>query len=196
MQLRSTNNWQYLIIPKAHRQLQRSQAARYGICTLSHYGHWRLATRETKPSIEMGDEMYTKQSFKGRWNSIQRKVKDKWSQLSERDLASVEGNLENLIWIVHKRTGASKQDIEDYIDDCFTSPSSSAKLPSQRTRYKVKEETMTALPTPAPVTALQSPESPITNKNRFPSAMDLAATIFSVGFLLGVILGLVMRAAN
>ena len=56
--------------------------------------------------------------FKGNWNIIQGKMKQKFAQLTDDDLKYVEGKEEELIGRIQKRTGKTRDEVESALDDC------------------------------------------------------------------------------
>jgi len=60
--------------------------------------------------------MVNEQVFKGNWTEIRGRVKEKWGALTDDDLVLAEGNLDQLIGIVQRRTGESREKIEHEMD--------------------------------------------------------------------------------
>lgn len=56
-------------------------------------------------------------TLKGNWNIIQGKLKQKYAQLTDDDLAYVEGAEEELIGRIQKRTGESRENVERFFQD-------------------------------------------------------------------------------
>lgn len=56
--------------------------------------------------------MVNEQVFKGHWTELRGKVKEKWGALTDDDLVLAEGNADQLIGIVQRRTGESREKIE------------------------------------------------------------------------------------
>ena len=56
---------------------------------------------------------------KGNWNIAKGKLKQKYGQLTDDDLQFVEGQEDELIGRIQKRTGDSKDAVEKFIDDCY-----------------------------------------------------------------------------
>ncbi len=54
--------------------------------------------------------------IKGNWNQIKGKVKAKYGELTDDDLAYVEGKEEELLGRIQERTGKAKSEIKDFID--------------------------------------------------------------------------------
>jgi uncharacterized protein YjbJ (UPF0337 family) len=50
--------------------------------------------------------------WQGRWEELKGRVREKWGQLSDNDLETARGNLEQLIGLIEERTGATMQEIE------------------------------------------------------------------------------------
>ncbi len=56
-------------------------------------------------------------SIKGNWNVIKGKLKQQYAQLTDDDLRYVEGQEEELIGRIQRRTGEARDKIEKYFDD-------------------------------------------------------------------------------
>lgn len=62
--------------------------------------------------------------IKGDWNIAKGKLKQKYAQLTNDDLRYEEGREEELIGRIQKRTGDTKEAVEQFIDECFSEPAS------------------------------------------------------------------------
>jgi uncharacterized protein YjbJ (UPF0337 family) len=60
--------------------------------------------------------MSTKLELKGNWNEIKGKIKQKYGQLTDDDLAFSEGKDDELLGRLQKRLGQTKEDIRSYIE--------------------------------------------------------------------------------
>lgn len=60
--------------------------------------------------------MVNQQVFRGNWTEIRGRVKEKWGSLTDDDLVLAEGNLDQLVGIVQRRTGESREKIEHELD--------------------------------------------------------------------------------
>ena len=56
--------------------------------------------------------------FKGNWNVIKGKMKQKFAQLTDDDLRYVEGKEEEVIGRIQKRTGKTRDEVERVLDEC------------------------------------------------------------------------------
>ncbi len=59
----------------------------------------------------------TKQIAKGHWNEIKGKLQEAWGQLTDDELDRVQGNTEQLIGLVQRKTGKSREAIEDFLEN-------------------------------------------------------------------------------
>jgi uncharacterized protein YjbJ (UPF0337 family) len=56
---------------------------------------------------------------KGNWNIAKGKLKQKYAQLTDDDLQYVEGKEDELIGRIQKRTGETKEAVEQAVDECY-----------------------------------------------------------------------------
>jgi uncharacterized protein YjbJ (UPF0337 family) len=54
----------------------------------------------------------------GDWTIMTGKLKQKWAQLTDDDLAYVQGQNEELLGRIQKRTGETRETIEKFIKEC------------------------------------------------------------------------------
>ena len=60
-----------------------------------------------------------KLEIKGNWNIAKGKLKQKWGQLTDDDLALAEGKAEELVGRIQERTGESKEAVERSIHEAM-----------------------------------------------------------------------------
>ena len=58
----------------------------------------------------------TTDKIKGNWNVLKGKVKKKFGELTDDDLAYQEGQEDQLLGRIQKKTGKTKQEVKDFID--------------------------------------------------------------------------------
>jgi len=61
--------------------------------------------------------MVNRQQLEGKWNEIKGKLKEKWGTLTDDELSRAEGNVEQLVGMVQRKTGRAKEEVEKFIDD-------------------------------------------------------------------------------
>jgi len=59
----------------------------------------------------------TQQKWTGRWEQVRGKAKEFWGWLTDDQLKEAEGNADQLIGLIHERTGESREQIEKRLRD-------------------------------------------------------------------------------
>jgi len=57
------------------------------------------------------------QELQGQWSTLRGQVKDRWRQLTDDDLQIQEGNVDQLVGRIQKRTGESRDAIERFLGE-------------------------------------------------------------------------------
>jgi uncharacterized protein YjbJ (UPF0337 family) len=70
--------------------------------------------------------------IKGDWNIAKGKLKQKYAQSTDNDLRYEEGQEDELIGRIQKRTGDTKEAVERFIDECFSADQPSPRVRGQR----------------------------------------------------------------
>ena len=65
--------------------------------------------------------MITRDQLMGNWNSIVGSIKEKFGEFTKDELTRVEGNFEQLVGLVQRKTGQSKEQIASFISECCES---------------------------------------------------------------------------
>jgi len=60
--------------------------------------------------------------FRGKWNQIKGKAKQKWGKLTDDDLDRVHGSRDELVGVIQERYGKSKEDVEKEVDSWNAKP--------------------------------------------------------------------------
>jgi uncharacterized protein YjbJ (UPF0337 family) len=134
--------------------------------------------------------MMTQQELHGNWNSIAGKVKAEYGSVTDDELQQVEGNLDQLLGLIQRKTGQSREQIEAFIDAASTEPetvgervSEYAEMSSRAVRegyQQVAEKARHGYQQSAEVVAHRPMESLV--------------AAFSVGLLTGLAIGLTIAA--
>jgi uncharacterized protein YjbJ (UPF0337 family) len=59
--------------------------------------------------------MMNKQILEGNWNETKGKLREKWGQLTDSDLPQLQGNMEQLVGIIQRKTGEGRESIEKFL---------------------------------------------------------------------------------
>ena len=62
--------------------------------------------------------------MKGNWNIIKGRLRQKWARLTDDDLQFVEGKERELIGRIQKRTGESREQVEEVLEEACSCGSS------------------------------------------------------------------------
>lgn len=62
-----------------------------------------------------------KLQMKGNWNIAKGKLKKKWASLTDDDLRYEEGQDDELVGRIQKRTGQTREQVEHALDEAFSS---------------------------------------------------------------------------
>lgn len=61
--------------------------------------------------------MVTREELKGQWNQVKGRLKEHWGQLTDDDFRRAEGSADELVGVVQQRTGATRSEVERFLDD-------------------------------------------------------------------------------
>ena len=73
---------------------------------------------ECAVTIKDTDTKMNTLQLKGNWNIIKGKLKQKYANLTDDDLQYIEGKEDELIGRIQKRTGTTKKEVEQALDEC------------------------------------------------------------------------------
>ena len=65
--------------------------------------------------------MVSKDGLIGNWNSMVGSLQEKFGHFTKEELARVEGNFEQLVELVQRKTGQSKDQITSFLSECYES---------------------------------------------------------------------------
>ena len=61
----------------------------------------------------------TSDKLKGNWNVVKGKLKQQYGELTDDDLAYAEGQEDELLGRIQKKTGQSKEEVKKFIDSIY-----------------------------------------------------------------------------
>jgi len=62
-------------------------------------------------------QMITREEIRGRWNEVKGRLLDQWGQLTDDDLQQFRGSTTELIGVIQKKTGATRNEIEAFMSN-------------------------------------------------------------------------------
>ncbi|TWU25126.1 hypothetical protein Pla52o_14240 [Novipirellula galeiformis] len=63
--------------------------------------------------------MANREQIRGHWNEVKGRLKEHWAQLTDDDLRRAEGSTDRLVGVVQQKTGATRNEVEKFIDSLF-----------------------------------------------------------------------------
>lgn len=75
--------------------------------------------------------MVSQENLAGHWHTIVGAVKEKFGQITGDDLSRVQGNFDQLVGLLERKTGQTKEKIEAFLDDCCSSAGTTYKKAAQ-----------------------------------------------------------------
>ena len=136
--------------------------------------------------------MVNQQVLQGRWNEIRGKLQEKWGQLSEDELKTVEGSANQLVGLIQRKTGESREAIENFLDE-VTRDGGYAERAGEAVREYAQQATE----------QFRGASEHLTEsvRDRYASAetmvrqrpVESVAVAFAAGLIAGVVVGLTVR---
>lgn len=138
--------------------------------------------------------MATTQQFRGKWNELSGRLKEKWGVLASDDLSRFEGNLEQLVGYVQQKTGKAREEVEKFVDSVASNSAQAYDKVASVAKEYVSEATDAVR---------QGYEQASANLSEgYERAEDLVrqrpaeslAVVFGAGLISGVVLTLMLRS--
>ncbi len=148
--------------------------------------------------------MATQQIFQGHWNEVSGKIRSKWGQLTNDDLAQFNGNVDQLVGLIQRKTGEAKERVEHFIHELgdgsegtFTKATEAAKEYTQQAAAVVSEKSKQAADavrqgydqaSESVMHGYEEAEKMVKDR-----PVESMLVVFGTGLLVGVCIGLVSR---
>jgi len=140
--------------------------------------------------------MNTQEKVMGNWNQVKGKVKQKWGQLTDDELAEVEGNIDQLIGLVQQKTGEARQHIERALLDISAKAGGSFTQATEAAREYAEQATEHLRGTAEQVRdrTMEGYEQAQEIIRRRPA--ESVAVAFGTGVLIGIVVGLIASSRD
>jgi uncharacterized protein YjbJ (UPF0337 family) len=134
------------------------------------------------------------QTLQGNWKEIKGKLRERWGQLSNDELESAHGNVEQLVGFIQRRTGEARESVEGFLEKITTDGASvlaktteSARKFAETAQESVQDAAKQA--TEAIKSGYAKTEMTVQQR-----PMESLAVCFGVGLISGIVVGLMMRS--
>lgn len=130
----------------------------------------------------------------GHWDQLKGKIKEHWGQITDDELAEVEGQYDQLVGLIQQKTGEARQQIKRIIDELGEEYSGAFEDAKQAAREYADHAQQAMHETAEHVRqrAREGYEQGREVVRRRPA--ESVAVAFGTGLLVGVIVGLVVRS--
>lgn len=137
--------------------------------------------------------MINQQTLQGNWNSIAGKLRTKWGQLTEDELSSFQGNVDQLVGYIQRKTGEARSAVEEYLDEAAANGSSAVGQATETVRRYAHEAADAAYDNSRKAVDQMRQGYDDASEMIRQRPAESVAVCFGVGILVGVVLGLSLR---
>ncbi len=137
--------------------------------------------------------MINQQTLQGNWQEIQGKLRSKWGSLTDDDVTEFDGNVEQLIGKIQKKTGAARESIEQFFDQFTTNGASVISRAGEAVRAYAEQATDAIQETShQAASSVREGYAEVEDMVRQRPAESLAVC-FGAGVITGVVISLLLR---
>lgn len=137
--------------------------------------------------------MINEQTLQGNWHEIQGKLRSTWGSLTDDDVKEFDGNVEQLIGKIQKKTGATLESIERFFDQFTTNGASAVSRAGEAVRAYAQQATDAVQETSHQAAAsVREGYAEVEDMVRQRPAESLAVC-FGAGVITGVVISLLLR---
>ena len=134
------------------------------------------------------------QTLQGNWNEVKGKLRSKWGQLTNDELQQFNGNVDQLVGTIQRKTGEARSSIEHFLEELSSNGASTMSKAAETVREYASQA----------AESLQEPMKQAADSMRkgYEEAEEMikqrpgesAAVCFGVGIVVGLLLGISMRS--
>lgn len=133
------------------------------------------------------------QTLQGNWNEIKGKVRSKWGSLTDDDLKVFNGNVDQLIGTIQRKTGEARESIEKFFDSLSEDGASAIGRASETVRTYAQQAAESVQQTSKQAAdSVREGYQEVEDMVRERPAESLAVC-FGVGVITGVVISLLFR---
>jgi uncharacterized protein YjbJ (UPF0337 family) len=145
------------------------------------------------------------QTLQGNWNEIKGKLKSKWGQLTNDDVQSFSGSLDQLVGLIQRKTGETRSSVEKYLEEITSNGASGLSQATESARQYAQQATEKAREYAGAATETlqqRSKQAADSLRHGYEEAEHMVrerpaesmAVCFGTGVFVGVLLGMVLRS--
>ena len=137
--------------------------------------------------------MTNEQTLQGNWNEIKGKLQSKWGALTDDDLLVFNGNVDQLLGTIQRKTGEARESIEHFFEQFSANGASAVGQAGETVRVYAQQAAEAVQKTSQQAAeSVREGYAEVENMVRRRPAESLAVC-FGVGVITGVVVGLLLR---
>jgi uncharacterized protein YjbJ (UPF0337 family) len=138
--------------------------------------------------------MFNHQTLQGNWNEIKGKLRSKWGELTDDDLQVFNGNLEQLVDTIQRKTGEAREGIEQFFEQFNSNGASGIGRAGETVRACAQQAAETFQETSKQAAeSVREGYAEVEKLVRQRPAESLVVCL-GVGVITGVVVGLIFRS--
>ncbi len=137
--------------------------------------------------------MVNQQLLQGNWNEIKGKLRTKWGQLTSDELQSFDGNVDQLVGMIQRKTGEARNMVEKYLEEVSSNGASTISQATEAVREYAHQASETLQETSKHAVEKVQQGYEETEKFVKERPVESVAVVFGVGVVVGVLVSLCMR---
>ncbi len=138
--------------------------------------------------------MVNVQMLKGQWNEVRGQLKKKWGQLTDDDLRLTNGNIDQLVGAIQRRTGEARESIEQFLDTVTAQGASAISEAADSVSHYGRIATDQMREGYNRLSDQFGRQYEMSTEKIRANPAQSVATAFGIGILLGVVVGLALRS--
>lgn len=137
--------------------------------------------------------MISQQTLQGNWNEIKGKLRGKWGSLTDDDLKTFNGNVDQLVGAIQRKTGEAREGIEQFFEQFVADGGSAISRAGEAVRTYAHQAADTVQETSHKAAdSMRAGYAEVEGMVRQRPAESLAVC-FGAGVITGVVVGLLLR---
>jgi len=137
--------------------------------------------------------MANQQTLQGNWNEIKGKIRNKWGSLTDDDLKAFNGNVDQLVGTIQRKTGEARERIEQFVNELSSDGASAISRAGETVRaYAHQAADSVQEASKQAATSVREGYADVESMVRQRPAESLAVC-FGVGVITGAVVGLLLR---
>ena len=137
--------------------------------------------------------MINQQAVQGNWNEIKGKLRSKWGSLTDDDLAVFDGNVDQLVGAIQRKTGEARDGIEQFVEQLTSGGAAAMSRAGEAVRTGAQQAADSIQKTSQRAAAsMREGYADVEAMVRERPAESLAV-VFGVGVITGVVVTLLLR---